>query len=133
MKINPYNQSRKSVIGRILSIHTILVLFFPLIIVPRIQSFRSLKFVYRDFPNRQTTIALSFLSYTFLSFGQEVSLAQRARSIPISQSNYTLFVLAVKAEFQQTFYQPLDDMLLHIRIELSVHFRTRTAIPGIMG
>ena len=58
-KINPYNQSRKLVIGRILSIHTILVLFFPLIIAPRIQSFCSLKFVYRDFPNRQTTICFT--------------------------------------------------------------------------
>jgi hypothetical protein len=40
---------------------------------------------------------------------------------------------AVKAELQQTFYQSSDDMLLHIRVDLSVHFRTRADISGIMG
>jgi hypothetical protein len=40
---------------------------------------------------------------------------------------------AVKAELQQTFYQPPDDMLLHIRVDLTVHFRTRSDISGIMG
>ena len=40
---------------------------------------------------------------------------------------------AVKAEFQQTFYQPTDDMLLHICVDPPVHFRTKTDIPGIMG
>jgi hypothetical protein len=40
---------------------------------------------------------------------------------------------AVKAKFQQTFYQPLDDMLLHIRVDLPVHFGAGSDISGIMG
>ena len=44
-----------------------------------------------------------------------------------------LFCLAAKAELQQAFYQLPDDMLLHIRVNLSVHFRTRADISRIMG
>ena len=39
----------------------------------------------------KTSIDLSILSYTFLPFGQEVSLAQRARSIPIFPYIYCLY------------------------------------------
>ena len=42
-------------------------------------------------------------------------------------------IAAVKAELQQAFYQPPDDMFLHICVDLSVHFRTRADISGIMG
>ena len=40
---------------------------------------------------------------------------------------------AVKAELQQAFYQLPDDMLLHICVNMSVYFRTRADISGIMG
>ena len=93
-KINPYNQSRKLVIGRILSIHTILVLFFPLIIAPRIQSFCSLKFVYRDFTSRQTTICYVYFNFHLL--------ALRTRGIPRSKELgqfYTSEIFNVSAPF----------------------------------
>lgn len=97
MKINPYNQSRKLVIGRILSIHTILVLFFPLIIAPRIQSFCSLKFVYRDFPNRQTTIFLiqqtGICHYNSFSIYPQVNGKKSNFSVPVCTNPYFSYQL----------------------------------------
>ena len=47
------------------------------------SSLTSVVFIFFNMESFKNSIALSFLSYTFLPFGQEVSLAQRARSTSI--------------------------------------------------
>lgn len=42
-------------------------------------------------------------------------------------------MLAVKAKLEQTFYQPLDDMLLHFHVDMTAHHGMETDISGVMG